>query len=608
VTVAADEPTSIAQVLVIIVNNRIVTEPTSAQVSIVRAAGGCPPVDAVRKGVPLCKGDRLTTAAGVKVKIAFGDPKDRNEVTVGSQNEASEITISSTDCGRICQFFCSFTNTFTNRTQRVAFTNRGTVYEVKSEEDLSATLIVYDGEVDVTKVAAEPTSTPSATEPAATSSPSPTNAAATVTVNSLSIAVIDSEGNLGPRKKMTDIEVCQNLAYSTDAEIALHTIPAESAGNVAKFPNYPDIATRNGAFKGARCDSFIHPLQPINFETLGYVYNDWGSAEEALAFFKKAIDKWRAQLPNWTPRDRIKINLAIAYRQLGQYDEALAELEPMVTETEWIGAALNVRGSISYDKARKVLIADRTEAGTTQAKELLERADVDYQSAAEKVAPSELQYVLVNRAQVLKTRGDIAQRLGDLAHRDHNTTLRDENYKEAEQHYIDAINALQNSYGRNGNNPRNKLAGLLVGRARAALANTYAAMGKSDASIEYYTKAEDTYNNALKEDNTLAAAYCGLASIHLIQGKPDVDENYRKCVAFNVSALVTDVDVPYVVGLRRAAAIQTLAEVGLEPEIVADGETVESQYPQPPQQGEPQKIKIGTKVKLTLTIQSASRE
>jgi len=130
-----DDPTPVAQVLGVIVNNRIVEEARAPAVVIVRAPGGCTATEVVRKGLPLCKGDRITTQAQVMLKIAFGDPKDRNEVTIGSPAAESEITISSTSCGRVCQWFSSLRNPFTNRTRRVAFTNKSTVYEVVAEDD-----------------------------------------------------------------------------------------------------------------------------------------------------------------------------------------------------------------------------------------------------------------------------------------------------------------------------------------------------------------------------------------------------------------------------------------------------------------------------------------
>jgi tetratricopeptide (TPR) repeat protein len=398
---------------------------------------------------------------------------------------------------------------------------------------------------------------------------------------------------------MSDTDVCVSLNASTDAEIALHRQPAEVSGNVAKFPRWPDIATRDDNFRTYRCNSFLQPANALNFEELGYIYNDWGDAEQALAFLAVAAEKWRARLPDWMPRERYRINRAIALRQLGQYDEALRELNPMVTDSEWLDDALNVRGSIYFDQARKALIADRTEAGTTAARELLNKANEDYE-AARTSASDQQQYVIVNLAQVSKTRGDIAQRLGDLAT---DPMQREANYNEATQHYIKAIELLKDSYGnttRNTlvNNPHNKIAGLLVARARAALANTYVAMGKPQDATMYYARAEETYGEAIRDDGTFAAAYCGLASLNLILGKPEVAENYRKCVTFNPSALVGEVEVPHLIGLRRAAAIQTLAEVGLQPEIVTDGETVESQDPATGEQ--PVKIKIGTKVKISL--------
>jgi len=246
---------------------------------------------------------------------------------------------------------------------------------------------------------------------------------------------------------------------------------------------------------------------------------------------------------------------------------------------------------------------DRSEAGVQRARENLDRADQDYQASKARSSQQQ-QYVNVNRAQVLKTRADIAQRSGDIARGQGKVDERDRNYNDAVANYINAIEELGDAYGRNGqNNPNNKIAGLLVARARAALANTYAAMGKTAESFTFYDRAEATYNQAITEDPAFANAYCGLASLHLIRGnQAEAAANYGKCVTYSAQALVSEVAVPDVTSMRRAAAIQTLAEAGLVPDIVTEGETVGSQVPAVPQQGNPPKIKIGAKVKLTLTI------
>jgi tetratricopeptide (TPR) repeat protein len=586
-----------AQILAIIVSESVVNKPQPDQVVITRAPeGGCPPVTEIIKGVPLCKGDRLTTARNVKVKIGFGDTKNRDEVTIGSSTDPSEITIGSANCGLLCQLFCRYANPFINRRQRVTFANHGTVYEVKGEEDGSASLFVYEGAVDVSSD--EPTSatTPNATAPGTITPPK-------ITAPSLTTMSISADGELGRPQKMSDTEVCDRLASSSAAEIAMHTTPPEVAGNVAKFPNYQNIAERSRTFRITRCDSFLHPEQPLNLETLGYIYNDWGDAEQALEFFDKAASRWRERLTGWTARDRLRINRAVALRQLNRYDDALKELDPMITEPEFLAGALNVRGSIYYDKARNELMTDRSEAGVQRARENLDRADQDYQASKAR-SPQQQQYISVNRAQVLKTRADIAQRSGDIARGQGRVEEQDRNYNDAVANYITAIEELGDAYGRSGqNNPNNKIAGLLVARARAALANTYAAMGKTAESFTFYDRAEATYNQAITEDPAFANAYCGLASLHLIRGnQAEAAANYGKCVTYSAQALVSEVAVPDVTGMRRAAAIQTLAEAGLVPDIVTDGETVGSQVPAVPQQGNPPKIKIGAKVKLTLTI------
>ena len=573
-----DEVKPTAQILSLIVKNGkgidTVVDTTKA-VTVTRAPNRCLAVTEVRKGLPLCAGDVLKTASGAKVKIAFGDPNEGNEVTI---DEASEITISSIICGSLCNWFASLHNYFTNRVQHVALTNRGTTYQVVLFQDQSAELVVYEGEVDVTPDSGSDTNS---------SSPR----VAPVTVNSLSKIVIDANGNPGEKEALTREDLCGKLASSTATEVSLHQTPPEVGGNVAKFVNFLNSAKRNDALATARCASFWEPSQALNFEILGYVYNDWGDATKALANFNKASLLYARSLPGWSARDELRINKAIAYRQLGEYDAALAELEPVLAKTTstLLGDALNVRGSVYYDQALGELLRNQTNEGLTNAKELLAKAGGDYEAALSKNG-NQKQYIEVNRGQVVKAEGDIAQREGD--------------YARAEAKYIEAIRAMMLAYGEK-DNPQNKIASLSVARARGALANTYAAMGRSKESEDFYKRAEETYQNAIqdaaKEQQNFAAAYCGLGSLYLIQGKPEAADNYSKCAAFNIAALVTDVTVPNVVGLHRATAIHVLAEAGLEPEIVVDGDVVETQEPVAGAV-----VKTGTKIKIRLPIRERS--
>jgi hypothetical protein len=339
-----------AQILAIVVNDSVVDKPQGDQVVITRApGGGCPPVDDIIKGVPLCKGDRLTTARNVRVKIAFGDPKNRDEVTIGSSTDPSEITIGSADCGLVCQLFCRYANPFINRRQRVTFANHGTVYEVKGEQDGSARLFVYEGQVDVGKDDDPPSSpgpVPETTEPR----PTPQASAVPVQVDSLSMAILDAEGNVTEHRPLRPTEVCQKLAPSTATEIALHATPPEAGGNFAKYVNYPSIATRNDAFESARCGSFLEPKYFRNFLDLAKVYNDWGDADQALTYLAKATAVFGALVD-----EDLWLNRGIALRQTGEYEKALAELDRVVSTPNSAHAAdaLNIRGSIFYDRARK---------------------------------------------------------------------------------------------------------------------------------------------------------------------------------------------------------------------------------------------------------------
>lgn len=576
-----EDPT--AQILAIIVNDSVVIKPQGDQVVITRAPGGnCPPVDDIMKGVPLCKGDRLTTARNVRVKIAFGDPKNRDEVTIGSSMDPSEITIGSANCGLVCQLFCRYANPFINRRQRVTFANHGTVYEVKGEQDGSARLFVYEGQVDVSKDDDQPSSpgpVPETTDPRPTPQPS----AVPVQVDSLSMAILDAEGNVTEHRPLRPTEVCQKLAPSTATEIALHATPPEAGGNFAKYVNYPSIATRNDAFESARCGSFLEPKYFRNFLDLAKVYNDWGDAEQALRYLSKATEVFSGLVD-----EDLWLNKGIALRQTGEYEKALTELDRVVSTANSTHAAdaLNIRGSIFYDRARKLMIASQTEEATAEAAALLEQAEQEYQKA-EELRPTRvaLEYLRVNEAQVSKAQGDIQKRRGE--------------YGPAALSYIRAIANIGAAYGR-VDNPQNKVAGLLVARAQSALADAYAGMGDRAKSFDVYQDAEKTYMASIAEaerqNQKFAQSYCGLASLYLILGDDKARENYDKCVSYNIAALVTETEVPKVVGLRRPNAIQLLAEAGLEPEIVNNGETVANQEPSSG------KIKIGTKVKLTLSV------
>lgn len=580
----ADDTAAVAQVLVIVVEAPngvwMITDKSEAPtVKITRAAGGCSETSVVRKGVPLCKGDHVITGAGVKVKIAFGDPKDREELTIGP---SSDVKISSADCGFICRWFGSWKKSYTNRTPHTSYTNEGTVYEVIAEEDGSGELIVYQGLVHAKKSDNVP-ATPGASETSEAAPDQPLTESGAVSVQGLQRVAIASDGTPGAPVPLTYDELREALAFSSDVEIASHNNPAEAGGTFAKFVNFPTIAVRNRTFRQARLDSFWRPKEFRAFLDLAKVYNDWGDAEQALTYLSKAT----ALFPQLAVPE-LWLNRGIALRQIGETEQAFNELDRVISNADsmYAGDALNLRGTIFYDRARKLMITSQTEEATAEADALLVQADQEYVKAASS-KPTQPQYLAVNQAQVFKSQGDILKRKNQ--------------FDQAALKYVAAIGSLGAAYG-DVDNPKNKVAGLLVARARAALADAYAAMGDRVKSFDMYQRAEVTYNASIAEaerqNQQFAQSYCGLASMYLILGDNDkARANYDKCVAYNIAALVTEAEVPKVLGLRRPNAIQLLAEAGLEPEIVTDGETVIDQQPLTG------KIKIGTKVKLTLTIE-----
>ena len=578
----ADDSSAVAQVLVVVVEApngdwMIADKAEAPRVRITRAPGGCSETTVVRKGVPLCKGDHVITASGVKVKIAFGDPKDKDELTIGA---GSDVTISSASCNFVCRWFGSWKNRYTNRTPHTSYTNESTVYEVKAEQDGSGELVVYEGKVHVKKIDNGPAA-PSASDSSESTPNGPLTESGGIMVGSLQRVTISPDGTPGAPEVLTEPELREALAFSSDVEIASHNNPAEAGGNFAKFINFDTITKRHRAFRNARVDSFREPKDYRHFLELAKVYNDWGDAEQALTYLSKA-----SELFSGLARADLWLNRGIALRQTGRYEEALAELDRVVStaNSTYAGDALNIRGSIFYDQARKLMIASQTEEATAQAAGLLQQADQEYEKARLR-KPTQPQYLEVNQAQVFKAQGDIHKR-------------RDQ-YDEAALKYIAAISSLGAAYGE-VDNPKNKVAGLLVARAYAALADAHAAMGNSADSFRIYGLAEKTYKASIAEaerqNQKFAQSYCGLASLYLILGDDKARENYDKCVAYNIAALVTETEVPKVLSLRRPNAIQLLAEAGLEPEIVNNGETVENQEPL---MG---KIKIGTKVKLTLGV------
>ncbi len=578
---AADEPRQIAQVLTLVVDERLAEEARPPAVTLTRASAGCGAADVVRKGTPLCKGDKLTLASNVRMVLAFGDPTEGNEYTLGP---GSEVTISSVECGTLCRWYARLRSAFTNRTKQVDLSNSGTVYEVIGDPDDSIQLFVYEGEVEVRPVAT-PTPAPTLqapTGPVATVTPAPTPQAPTK-VGGLFKAIINPDGTVRTLAKMEKFDLCAKLDFSSEFEITTHRTPSESAGNVAKFVNFPNNADRSDKFKAARCESFWEPGKPESFVTLGKVYNDWGDGPKALAALTKAAELYEARAGQQPPDD-FALNKAIALRLAGQRDEAKAAVEAILANPNapLMAGALNLRGSLDYDEALLAL-GENDPQSRDKAIQLLQSARDFFNRAAPSNSP-QVQYAQTNLGQVLKSIGDIAQR--------------EKRYADAVKIYTRAIEQMKVSYGKGKENKENKFAGLTVADARVALANTYTARGDVRQAEQFYERAEETYRQLIKDaedDNELFAdPYCGLASLYKILGKAeDAQKNEERCVAFSTRSMVSETEVPNVVGLPISAAIHALNEAGLLSDVEGEGEIVGEQEP-----AAKEKAKVGEKVKL----------
>jgi tetratricopeptide (TPR) repeat protein len=562
-----DNPNQVAMIVAVVVGDKLVDEATSTDVLITRGSGGCPVDTVARKGLPLCKGDKVKTSSTAGLKLLYGEPREKRELEdLVDVLKDSEIEISSVFCWGLCSWFASLHNRYINRTQHVALTNSSTVYQLDSREDKSATLIVYEGTVEVTKNndQAAGNAGPVTTAECSSTTPETANNNIAPVVNALFKMTINENGSFGKCQKMTEGDLRDYLRNSSDVEIALHRSPAEIGGNVAKFVNFRNSAEREDAFRLARALSFWDPKDPSNFENLGKVYNDWGDAEQALTLFEKAYGLHDKQ---WQPSEELRINKAIAFRKLSQFALANDEINLVIAnaQSKHIGDALNIRGSVFHDQARNKLTFDPSELSAVT--KLLIDADSDYLQASKK-GSTQLEYIKVNRGLILKSQGDVARR--------------ENHYQEAAEYYIQAILELMEAYGKK-DNPGNKIASLAVAQTRASLANSYAALGKAKESEEARSNAEKTYiqliADAEKEHQKVALAHCGLAALYLISERPEARENYDKCAAFNIAQSRIEVDVPYVVGLRRADAITVLAEAGLEPEVSKDLQVVSSQEP-----------------------------
>ncbi len=586
-----DDPVEVIQILTVINGQKVAESATTPDVTITRASRDCADTSIVaRKGLRLCKGDRIKTAINWTVRITFDE---KNEFTLLPE---SEVTIGSFNCGGLCRWFASLNNRFTNRVPHAALTNRSTVYEVHTEKDKTSTLMVYEGEVEV-RTDAHTTVNSSPDSSTAGSSAGPATASVAIEmVPPLYKGFILSNGTF-EKVPMDEADLREALAASSEAEITIHRRPAE-AGGVLKFLNFDD-SRRNDKFRVARAYSFLRPNDPQNFEILGKIYNDWGSGAEAVKFFAKADELNRQSNAAWLPRDEQRIDRAFALYQAGETKEALKAVEAVLAQShpDLLSYALDVRGSIFYDQAKQALRDDQTEAGNTLARELLQKAKADFVLAGANLEDSQRQsadgspsqatqgnlqqYINVNLGHVIKAQGDIAQH--------------EKRYQDATLTYIHAGLVLEKAFGTT-HDRENRVAGVLV-----ALADTFDLRGKKELAKSYYSRAKVIYVNSILDaeaEGHLTEAYCGLASLNQIMGEADeAQRNYERCVAYNVDALITEVDVPKVVGLTRIAAIHALAEVGLVPDLDGEGQLVGSQTPEAKV-----KAKVGDKIKVTLIV------
>lgn len=314
----------------------------------------------------------------------------------------------------------------------------------------------------------------------------------------------------GGLRKTAASEAEVDGALNWSNEVIIPGAPSYPAQSVV--PRYATAEERNRAFRERRRSSIVNNDQESK-EALAAVYVDWGNgpkAEEELKRLGLRSPETAEQL----------VTLGEALRLEGKLSPAASLLERAVARDPSSAAALNALGNVYLDLAR----AEQDKGNTEQARQLLERAEIQYlkaqaaqpadrnhsQTAA--VAESGRKAAAVAQSNI----GEVHLRLGELA--------RDEGKSdEALSQFQSANQAFSNATKIDSTYP---FAITGVGDAYRETGETLAARGDRSAADSYFLMSKEVYFRAAKLHSDMAEAYVGVGKVLDDTGNHDEARKY----------------------------------------------------------------------------------
>ncbi|HKS22345.1 MAG TPA: PASTA domain-containing protein [Thermoanaerobaculia bacterium] len=325
----------------------------------------------VRKGMPLCAGDRIQVLGASVLVMSLG--ASEADITVHGVT-SFELANSKSIFLLVGKLFATLRGFFEARTQTVTLAAKGTEFQVEVTE-AGTEILQLEGELEVMPVA-------------------PPEARLGRRLTPLRRLTIPS-GGASPEVSPAGEESVRK-AVDANANVILSMRPARPS--VQLIPNFDSDKERAAAYREARFRTIWSPEDKGQFEILGNVYVDWAEPAKAIAAYVKSGE------PSAGDERHVAVynhNLATAYRLVGDFTKAGERLARAIKINPSAFVSNNDAGDFYLDEAGTAYRRGDADG----ARKLLERAESAYDKVLEPALQGRAE---PNHAKPAYHRGEVA--------------------------------------------------------------------------------------------------------------------------------------------------------------------------------------------------------